>query len=98
MKAQSFVSKLTFLRDFNAGALLHRCYFEHWSEIEMLVGKIFKPKREQQTVGVDNVCPKDLEVTACDSTDLGSGTSNCCRIRGRKTGKHNFNILKAFQK
>lgn len=46
MKAQSFVSRLTFLGDFNAGALLHRCYFEHWSEIEMLVEKILKPKKE----------------------------------------------------
>lgn len=42
MKAKSFVSTLTFLRDFNAGTSLCRGYFENWTQIEMLVEKIFR--------------------------------------------------------
>lgn len=73
MKAKSFVSKLIFLRDFNAGTSLHRWYFENWSQMEMLVEKIFRTsKKKSSKLPVDNISPRDLKVTVCDNTDLAT--------------------------
>lgn len=80
MKTKSFVSRLTFLRDFNAGTSLHRWYFENWSQIETSVEKIFRTSKKEgrgggkcsKLPGVDNICPGDLKVTACDNTDLAT--------------------------